>query len=99
MRVKIMYMLEPTPAWKDFKALREDSNTAPALKASIISQHKGRGQPNFIPRCGGFNLILGKVSNPRGSIILLTYSTVANTLTDLISKDRAVTTNLFRDLS
>ena len=78
---------------------REDSNTAPAFKGSIISQHNGRGQPNIIPQFGRFSLILGKVRNPRDSIILITYSTVAYIPTDLMSKDRAVTVNLFSDLS
>ena len=31
---------------------REDSNTAPAFKAGIISQRKGRGQPDTIPQFG-----------------------------------------------
>ena len=37
---------------------RENSSTAPAFKAGIISQHKGRGQPNVIRQFGRFSLIL-----------------------------------------
>ena len=43
---------------------REDSSAASAFKAGIISEHKGRGQPNIIPQ-GRFSLIL--TTDRRGS--------------------------------